>query len=110
MENDGLSAVNFAFAKQALFDKYEINQSHAVWDRGLDSFMSVELFRLMNDRLPDENDTGFKHAIDFLDKIENDKQFFQKVFSNVHFGSLYLTAKRIIYRFADDILKLQSTN
>lgn len=93
--------------KQGLFKKYGINESHATWEN-IDSWMAVELFRLMNDRLPNDADNDFIYAMEFLYRVKSDEIFFRKFFSNVHFGSLYLTAKKIIYRFSDDILKNES--
>ena len=90
--------------EKELFEKYDINESHSKWE-SIDSWMSVELFRFMNNRLPNENDIDLKHVIDFLDKMKNDKRFFITAVSMVHFGSLYLTAKRMIYRFSEDIIK-----
>lgn len=91
--------------KEELFKKYNINESHCEWDYKIDNWISVEIFRIMHDgRLPIETDISLKYIIDFSDKIRNPKMFGENIGNN-NFGSLYLTSKRMIYRFCDEILK-----
>ena len=87
-----------------LFKKYSIDESHNVWDDKIDSWMSVEVYRIMNNKLPNPNDLKLKYVIDFLDKTKNDMSFVAKLMSENNFGSLYLTSKRMLYRFSDQIL------
>ena len=93
--------------KEQLFKKYSINESHSKWDNQIDNWISVEIFRLMHEgRLPNEKDIGSKYVINFLDKLMKKKDYaFELITQREDFGSLYLTAKRMIYRFSDNILK-----
>jgi hypothetical protein len=91
--------------KEQLFKKYNINESHSEWDNRIDNWISVEIFRIMhNGRLPTETDTSLKYIIDFSNKIR-DPKLFGKNIGNNSFGSLYLTSKRMLYRFSDLILE-----
>ena len=90
--------------KQDLFEKYDINDSHAEWDDRIDNWISVEIFRLMHDgRLPETGDTSFKYITDFADKFNNGKELV-KLRERRDFGSLYLTTKRLIYTHWEGIL------
>jgi len=92
--------------KQELFEKYSINESHNVWDNQIDNWMSVEIYRIMhNGELPKPDDTTIKWVCDFLDKQADMKWWAVNVMSRNDWGSLYLTAKRMIYSFSDQILK-----
>jgi len=89
--------------KKELFKKYSINESHSKWDNRIDNWMSVEIYRIMHDgKLPDD-DISIKYIVEFLDKIKDDK-FMSELTDRDDWGSLYLTAKRSVYRHADDIL------
>lgn len=91
--------------KQELFEKYHVNETHNVWNTGIDSWISVEIFRIMHDgRLPTGTDLSLKYVLDFADKFKDAKEA-AKLHERDDFGSLYLTSKRMIYMFADDILK-----
>ena len=89
--------------KIELFDKYSINESHNEWDNSIDNWYSVEVFRSMhNGELPNgDNETSLKYITDFLDKCHNDTTWF---FTLKNRGSFYLTSKRMVYKFADQIL------
>lgn len=92
--------------KQELFQKYNINETHNVWE-DIDSWMSVELYRVMhNGNLPPQNDTSVKWITEFLDKIKSDVKFFAKLRQRQpdDFGNLFLTAKRMIYLLSDQII------
>lgn len=91
--------------KQELFKKYSIEEKHNVWE-SIDSWMSIEIYRLMhNGNLPPEGDASTKWILEFLDKIKNDVPWSVKyVMSRSDWGSLYLTAKRMIYKLSDEIL------
>jgi len=90
--------------KEQLFKKYSIDESHNKWE-SIDSWMSVELYRVMHDgNLPPEGDTSVKWITEFLDKTK-DVKFFAKMRQRKpdDFGSLYLTAKRMVYSLAEQI-------
>lgn len=92
--------------KQELFKKYSINESHSQWYYYIDNGMSVELFRIMHDgRFPEHRDTSVKYVTDFLDKTLDTSGFMRKFMDRKDWGSIYLTAKRMVYRFADIIIK-----
>ncbi len=93
--------------KEQLFKKYSINESHSEWDNQIDSWMSVEVYRLMHDgNLPPKDDLSVKWVTDFLDKIKNDTIYAVKLMSERNdFGSLYLTSKRMVYSFAEQLIK-----
>ena len=92
--------------KQELFEKYKIDESHNEW-QAIDSWCSIEIYRLMhNGALPQEEDTSIKWVIDFLDKAKKDVRWWvSNVMSRRDWGSLFLTAKRMVYLFADDLIK-----
>lgn len=88
--------------KEQLFKKYGINDSHSAWDNATDNWFSVEIYRRMhNEELPPRDDTSIVWVLDFLDKTK-DPQYF---FSLPDAGSHFLTAKRMVYRNVDQILK-----
>lgn len=93
--------------KEELFKKYGVNESHGIWTK-TDSFMFVELYRIMHDgKLPPETDTGLQYVLDFLDKVKTDMRFVSKLRSRVpdDFGSLFLTARRIVFTHVECILR-----
>lgn len=92
--------------KEQLFKKYSIDETHKVWDNGIDNWMSVELYRFMhNGNLPPEGDTSVKYITDFLDKSNDMKWWAKNVMIRDDWGSLYLTAKRMVYNLSDEIIK-----
>lgn len=89
--------------KQELFKKYSIDESHNQWIP-LDDWCSVEVYRIMHDgNLPPENDISVKWITDFLDKQKDMPWWVKNVMSKPNWGSLYLTAKRMVYMFADQL-------
>ncbi len=91
--------------KEKLFKKYNIDETHKEWNNQIDNWISVEIFRIMHDgRLPNEKDTSFKYMVDFADKIRSAKGIIE-LRKREDFGSLYLTNKRLIYKFSEEILK-----
>ena len=101
-----------SLTKKQLFKKYSINESHAEWDQKIDNWISIEVFRIMhNGKLPEYNDMSVDWVTKFLDKLKNDKAFLVKLKNERDdFGSLYLTSKRMVYRFADQLIKDEQTN
>jgi len=92
--------------KDELFKKYSINESHSEWNDSIDNWTSVELFRLMhNGKLPADNNVSVMWLIDFCNKVRDDMKFRNEIMKRDDFGSLYLTSKRMIYAFADQILE-----
>lgn len=92
--------------KKELFEKYRIDESYSAWQPEIDNWMSVEVFRVMHDgRLPGSEDTTLNYITEFLDKEEDIGWWVENVMQRRDWGSLYLTAKRMIYRHADKILK-----
>lgn len=90
--------------KEQLFEKYYVNETHAEWDNEIDNWISVEIFRIMHDgRLPVADDISLKYIIDFANKLQDQKEV-KALRDRKDFGSLYLTTKRMIYRYIDQIL------
>lgn len=89
-------------SKEELFAKYNINGgSYTEWEPMTDNWMSVEIYREMHGgELPAPDDMSCKYILDFLDKTKDAKYFF----SLKNNGSMFLTAKRMVYRYADQIL------
>lgn len=83
--------------KQQLFEKYNIDESHNLWDPNIDSWASIEIYRIMhNGNLPVPGNTSVKWVTDFLDKRNDMNWWMKNVMSRRDWGSLYLTAKRMI--------------
>ena len=88
--------------KDELFKKYHIAEGHKTWEPAIDNWVSVEIYRVMHDgELPPPDDTNVKYVLDYLDK-SSDPAFF---FSHPNAGSLYTTAHRMVYRYADQLVK-----
>lgn len=87
--------------KEDLFKKFSIDESHAKWDDRIDRWMSIELYRIMHDgRLPDQTDFTLGWVCGFMVKCD-DIKFMAELMKREDWGSLFLTAKRMIYRYAD---------
>lgn len=93
--------------KEELFKKYNIDHTHGLWNDKIDNWMSVEIFRIMHDgRLPTEKDTSCKYVLDFIEKKDSDfKWWINEIMVREDWGSLYLTAKRMVYKYVDEYLK-----
>ena len=90
--------------KKELFKKYSIDESHSEWNNNIDNWMSVEIYRIMhNGKLPPENDISVDWVLSFLDKQSDMKWWVKNVTCKDNWGSLYLTAKRMVYKFADQL-------
>jgi hypothetical protein len=84
--------------REELFKKYHIDESHNKWDSEIDNWMSVEIYRLMNDgKLPDKKEASIKWVYDFLDKMKS-TEYVKELMNRKDWGSLYLTAKRLAYK------------
>ena len=92
--------------KEELFKKYSIDESHNVWG-SIDSWMSVEIYKIMHNRnLPPKGDLSTKWVFDFLDKSKNDMPWWvENVMIRKDWGSLFLTAKRMVYTLSEPILQ-----
>lgn len=88
--------------KEELLKKYGVNNSHKQWDNAIDNWFSVEIYRQTHDgQLPPPDDTSIAWVCDFIDKTKDAEYFF----SLQNPGSHYTTAHRMIYRYADQIIK-----
>jgi len=92
--------------KEQLFKKYNVNESHNILDNKFDNWFSVEIFRIMhNGELPNQSqDTSLKYILGFADKIRSPKGMIE-LRKREDFGSLYLTSKRLIYKFSEQLIK-----
>lgn len=94
--------------KDELFKKYSIDESHNIWDNSIDNWMSVEVYRVMhNGNLPPNGDMSVDWITEFLDKTD-DMIFMSELMRRRDWGSLYLTAKRMVYNLSEQILKTQN--
>jgi len=92
--------------KKELFKKYHIDKSHNKWDNNIDNWISVEIYRIMhNGNLPGD-DKSSKWVCEFLDKLKSDNEFMLKMTQRNDFGSLYLTAKRMVFTLHESILNV----
>lgn len=88
--------------KEQLFKTYSIDERYNQWDNNIDNWMSVEIYRLMhNGELPKQNDLSVKFVTDFLDKLKDMNYTASLMRQRNDFGSLYMTAKRMVYRHSD---------
>lgn len=90
--------------KQELFKKYHINESHNKWEPP-DEWYHIDVYLEMGG---DENGESYRWIVDFLDRFNSDFKWAAEIKrrkGTPQWGSLYLTAKRMVYRFADEILK-----
>lgn len=96
--------------KEELFKKYSVNpkdKSTNVWEPAVDNWISVELYRIMHDgNLPNVDDVSVKWITDFMDKTK-DMEYMIELMNRPQgdWGSLFLTGKRMIFRFADKIIQ-----
>jgi len=88
--------------EQQLIEKYHLTEEHGQWTP-TDDWMSVEIFKIIHNRLPNKRDQGFGFAIKFLDRMDK-QQFRNTVMEREDWGSLYLTAKRMVYRHRHQII------
>jgi len=92
--------------KEELFKKYSIDESHNTWDLQIDNWMSIEIYRVMhNGELPGSDDMSINWVKDFLDKQDDMQWWATNIMSRPDWGNLYLTAKRMLYKFADKLLE-----
>ncbi len=92
--------------KEELFKKYNIDESHNRWEPLVDNWHSVEVYRAVNDGQlppPDGNVGDGLYVLKFLDECQ-DSNFFLSLPGHKR-GSMYLTAKRFVYRHADALVK-----
>ena len=92
--------------KSELFKKYSINESHNIWE-SVDSWASIEIHRLMHGgELPTDKDKSILWLLDFLDKPKKDMKWWaNNVLIRDNWGSLFLTAKRMLYILSDKELE-----
>lgn len=83
-----------------LFKKHGINESHSVWEPSIDNWYSVEAARQQLGRLPEEKDDTVQVLSDFLDNEDLQRKLLRE--KGAEFGSMYLSAKRALYRYTQD--------
>jgi hypothetical protein len=91
--------------KQQLFNKYKVDESHSSWLQ-MDNFISVDLYRIMNNGNLPENDNNLLYVLEFLDNMADvikAKEYMIK-YPN-YWGSYYMIAKKMIYRYHETILE-----
>lgn len=93
-------------SKEELFKKYSIDKTHNVWEF-IDSWYSVEICRIMTGNLPENNNKSVLYVLDFLDQALINPAWLMGMNS---WGSLYLTAKRFVFKFNEQILQEMNSN
>ena len=89
-------------SKEELFSKYGVSAGHNRWDNTVDNWFSVEIFReTHNGDMSKTDDIDPLYVLDFLDKTKDAKYFF----GLTNPGSMFTTAHRMVYRYADQILE-----
>lgn len=90
-----------------IFQKYGINDSHSEWNPSIDNWVSVEVYRVMHDgNLPEPDNLDMQYVLDFLDKCDHEEGYFPHLMeTRTDAGSLYLTARRMVYRYKDYLPK-----
>lgn len=83
--------------QELICKRYHLNESHATWQPEIDNWYSVEAFRLQAGRLPTEGDSTQQVLMDFLDNKALHSRLLQE-HHPLEFGSIYLSAKRALYR------------
>ena len=91
--------------REELFKKYHIDESHNIWEPP-DEWYNVDVYLEMGGDETQKNGECFKFVTDFLDKCRSDLKWAMKlkVKDPLRFGSMYLTSKRMVYKYADKIL------
>lgn len=85
--------------KIELEKKYHLDKSHLVWEPMIDNWFSVEAFRQQTGKLPNEEGARKDTAQVMMDFLDNDKLLEKLLGENpLEFGSMYLSAKRWLYR------------
>jgi hypothetical protein len=91
-------------SKQELFKKYSIDESHSEWSNKIDNWNSVEVYRIMHGgKLPESEDHSIEWVTEFLDKQKDMPWWVENVMSKPNWGSIYLTAKRMVYRYSEQL-------
>lgn len=88
--------------KKELFKKYHIDESHNKWEKP-DEHYHIDVYLEMGG-----DDEGYKWITDYLDKFLNDIKWAADIKRRkgaLGWGSMYLTAKRMVYKHAEGILK-----
>ena len=83
--------------KEELMKKYHLDKSHATWNNVIDNWYSVEAYRQQVGVLPNSpNAPDEKQTImDFLDNKELHLKLLKE--KGMEFGSIFLSAKRLLY-------------
>jgi len=93
-------------SKDKIFERFNIDEFHNIWDDRIDNWMSVEIYRLMHDgNLPPIEDESTIWIYNFMVKSKSSKWWAENVMSRPNWGSLFLTGKRLLYANIDTILK-----
>jgi hypothetical protein len=91
--------------RQKLFEKYVIDETHEAWDPAIDNWMSVEIYKFVRGELPPPDDMDATFVCEFLDRRHDLEWWAKNVMTLPNWGSMFLTAKRMIYAHCDTILE-----
>lgn len=83
-------------SREVLLVKYRLNESHATWQPSIDNWYSIEAFRAQAGRLPEKGDDTRQVLMAFLDNKDLHARLLSE--RGPEFGSMFLSAKRALYR------------
>lgn len=91
--------------REQIFKEFNITIHHNIWNDEIDNWHIIEICSIMKGNLPFFDDSDCTYILEFLYKFQNDIQFANEINAKYpqNWGSLFLTAKRSIYRFIDYI-------
>jgi hypothetical protein len=85
--------------RDEILRELNIDQKHNIWEHNVDNWASVEVFKEMTGKLPEpgmDHDAEMQVYIDFLRDKPRQMRLLRE--RGLEFGSMYLTAKRFLYR------------
>jgi len=75
------------------------------WNQFVEAIINVEIYKVLHgNRHPDFSHASYRHALDFLLRLREDVDFAFDIQERSDWKILVSTAKRIVFRFASDIL------
>jgi hypothetical protein len=84
---------------EQIINKYHLDKSHSAWDIVIDNWYSIEAFRLQTGKLPNEDGAPNDSKQVMMDFLDNQDLQFNLLRQREDFGSIYLSAKRCLYRY-----------
>ena len=91
--------------KEEIMKKYNLDKSHSVWQSHIDNWHSIEAFKEQTGMLPNSDNAPdeMQTMMDFLDNKDLQMKLLKE--RGIEFGSMYLSAKRLLYMCLNKELK-----